>query len=653
MSMENNAGVPSDTWKAARFGEDTIIANLDTGVWPESESFNDVGYGPIPSRWKGSCENSESSGSPVPCNRKLIGAQHFNKGYKAFGNVSQSMESARDFQGHGSHTLSTAGGNIVERATINGILVGTAKGGSPRARVASYKVCWTPLPSGGCFDSDILAAFDMAVHDGVDVISLSVGGDPVDYFSDGIAIGSFHAVQNGVVVVCSAGNSGPNPGTVSNVAPWLITVGASTMDREFPSFVELGDGSRFKGLSLSAALPNDTMYPLISAADARLANANASDALLCRPGTLDSNKVTGKILVCLRGDTARIDKGRQAKLAGAVGMILCNDKPNGNQTAADIHILPASHISYQDGVSVFKYINSTHAPMGYFTAPKPSYGVKPAPQMAIFSSVGPNPVTPEFLKPDITAPGVDVIAAYSQAVSPTEQPYDHRISYYMIDSGTSMSCPHVSGIAGLLKTVHPTWSPAAIRSAIMTTAKTRDNTNNPMEDAEFFKGTPFNYGAGHVRPNRVMDPGLVYDLTPTDYLHFLCAIGYNKTKIDAFYNGHHKCSNSNSNRNSILNLNYPSITVPNLSETVTVTRTVTNVGSAGTYFARVRQPSGVSVTVRPNLLRFGRVGEKKKFKVTLKSAGKGGNSDDYQFGELLWSDGKHYVRSPISVAHSQ
>lgn len=131
-------------------------------------------------------------------------------------------------------------------ATIFGIANGTIKGGSPKARVAAYKVCWAPVNESECFDADIMKAFDMAIEDGVDVLSVSVGGEPNDYFEDGIAIGAFHAVKNGIVVVCSAGNSGPADGTVSNVAPWIITVGASTIDREFQAFVELRNGTRLK-----------------------------------------------------------------------------------------------------------------------------------------------------------------------------------------------------------------------------------------------------------------------------------------------------------------------------------------------------------------------------------------------------------------------
>ncbi|XP_021737087.1 subtilisin-like protease SBT5.4 [Chenopodium quinoa] len=648
--LENN-GIPSEEWATARFGEDTIIGNLDTGVWPESESFNDIGYGPVPSRWKGSCEHYSNETNGVHCNRKLIGARHFNKGYKSNGgNVPIAMESARDFDGHGSHTLSTAGGNFVP-ATINGNFLGIAKGGSPRARVASYKVCWEPIEGNECFDSDIIAAFDRAIHDGVDVLSLSLGGNPVDYFADGNAIGAFHAIQNGVVVVCSAGNSGNDPGTVTNVAPWIFTVAASSMDREFDSFVKLGNGHLYKGASLSQALPRVGPYALISAADARAANASAHDALLCKPGTLDEKKAKGKIVACLRGVTARLDKGNVAKLAGAAGMILCNGKEDGNETIADLYVLPAVHVNYKDGSAIFNYINSTNNPLGYFTAFKASFDVKPAPSMAPFSSVGPNTVTPQILKPDITAPGVTVVAAYSQGVSPTAEPYDHRKLSFAVESGTSMSCPHISGIVGLLKTLNPTWSPAAIRSAIMTTAKTRDNTIKPMEDGDFAKATPFAYGAGHVRPNRAMDPGLVYDLTTTDYVHFLCAIGYNNTIIKTLYNGSVECSKSSSNTTTLLNFNYPSITVPELSGSVTVTRTLKNVGSPGEYIASVRHPSGVAVTVNPRVLKFDRVGEEKKFTVTLTS--EINNSVDYKFGELLWSDGIHNVRSPIVVASSQ
>lgn len=644
MGLDHDGVIPSGSiWKKARYGEHTIIGNLDTGVWPESKSFNDDKLGPIPSKWKGICQNDTDFG--FHCNRKLIGARYFNKGYSSVvGPLNSSFNTPRDNDGHGTHTLSTAGGNFVSRASVFGFGKGTAKGGSPKARVATYKVCWPPVDGNECFDADIVAAFDMAIHDGVDVLSVSLGGEPTSFFNDSIAIGSFHAVKHGIVVICSAGNSGPKPATVSNFAPWEITVGASTMDREFLSYVVLGNKMHFKGESLSpTALPSNKFYPLISAADAKAANVSVGEALLCKNGTLDPIKVKGKILVCLRGENARVDKGEQAQLAGALGMILANNDINGNEIIADAHVLPASHINFTDGVAIFAYTNQTKSPKAYITHTKTLLGTKPAPFMAAFSSKGPSLITPEILKPDITAPGVSVVAAYSEAQGPTNQIFDKRRVQFNSLSGTSMSCPHVSGVVGLLKSLYPTWSPAAIKSAIMTTATTQDNSWERVLNASYFKATPFSYGAGHIRPNAAMDPGLVYDLSVNDYLNFLCALGYNETLVSIFSDDPYKCPKPI----SLTNLNYPSITVPNLSHSITVTRTLKNVGSPGTYRVDVQKPSGISVTVEPRSLKFKKIGEEKSYNVTLRIKAKA--AKDYVFGNLVWSDTKHYVRSPIVV----
>lgn len=360
MELDHVGSNPSSSiWKKARYGEDTIIGNLDTGVWPKSKSFSDEKLGPIPSKWKGICQNDTDSG--FRCNRKLIGARYFNKGYASVvGPLNSSFNTPRDNDGHGTHTLSTAGGNFVSGASVFGFGKGTARGGSPKARVAAYKVCWPPVGGNECFDADIVAAFDMAIHDGVDVLSVSLGGQPTFFFNDSVAIGSFHAVKHGIVVICSAGNSGPDAGTISNSAPWQITVGASTMDREFNSYVILGNKVQLKGQSLSStALPSNKFYPLISAADVKAANVSAEEALLCKNGTLDPRKVKGKILVCLRGQNARVDKGLQAQFAGALGMILANNEINGNEITADAHVLPATQVNFTNGVSIFTYINRT------------------------------------------------------------------------------------------------------------------------------------------------------------------------------------------------------------------------------------------------------------------------------------------------------
>ncbi|KAG6416414.1 hypothetical protein SASPL_123844 [Salvia splendens] len=643
LMLENNGVIKaSSIWKKARFGEDTIIANIDTGVWPESKSFSGQGYGPIPSKWKGICQFNQTL-----CNRKLIGARYFIKGYEAFTKTHDpTMHNARDTEGHGSHTLSTAAGNMVAGANVFGIGNGTAKGGSPRARVAAYKVCWPKVNDSSCFDSDIVDAFDAAIDDRVDVISLSVGGIPTDYIVDSIAIGSLHAVTKGIPVVASGGNSGPDPGTVSNVAPWIFTVAASTIDRRLGANVALRNGSLFKGMSLSEALPRTGFYPLISAADAATANVSADDALVCLEKSLDPAKVAGKIVACLRGENARVAKGIEAKRAGAAGMVLCNSVVEGNDLTGDAHLLPAAHINYTDGLVLFAYINSTKNPQALITPPAAVLGVKPSPAMASFSSRGPNIITPQIIKPDVTAPGVNIIAAFSEAEGPTAVPEDHRRTPYYVLSGTSMSCPHVAGVVGLLRTLHPEWSPAAIKSAIMTTSRTRGNTMLPIRD---YNGTveadAFARGSGDIRPNRAADPGLVYDMGPNDYYDFLCGIGYNRSIVRKMAQSGYKCP-----RNfDVLNLNYPSISVPELNATVTVTRRLKNVGRPGRYVALVKQPPFFRVSVEPKVLQFDKIGEEKSFTVTIKSKR---SATEFSSGGLTWTDGTHYVRSPIVVANA-
>ncbi|RWW81351.1 hypothetical protein BHE74_00010270 [Ensete ventricosum] len=458
---------PESIWARADYGDDIIVANFDTGsssIPPSMPSFL-----PSFSVWiifDGAAFPFESASPPVEY-------------------------SPRDSEGHGTHTLSTAAGGSVRGANIYGKAEGTARGGSPHARVAAYKVCW-----GLCADANLLAAFDDAIHDGVDVISLSVGGLPSEYLFDSIALGSFHAVQRGITVVCSAGNDGPTPGTVSNVAPWLVTVGASTIDREFYSPVTLGNNKKIKlqrvvsqGVSLSPkSLPAHKPYPLVDGSNAKLPNASAEEAGWCYPGTLDPEKVGGKIVVCTRDTSlARAAKGVDVLKAGGAGMILANSEEEGNSLVADPHFLPASMITYKDALRLSSYLKSTNcgsetsAGHGFFLISRPqsyqsrdSQGRNLLPSSVCCLSI--DRITHDsffLLQPDITAPGVDILAAFTHEVGPTMLDLDKRRVRFNVMSGTSMSCPHVSGIAGLLKKLHPRWSPAAIRSAIMTTGKKR------------------------------------------------------------------------------------------------------------------------------------------------------------------------------------
>ncbi|KAF7815674.1 subtilisin-like protease [Senna tora] len=659
LGQERNGKVKANSaWVKARFGQNTIIGVIDTGVWPESKSFNDIGYSAVPSKWRGgsTCQinNLPALSNKTLCNRKLLAAKVFLKGYESgIGKVDPlHHRSARDIVGHGTHTMSTAGGNFVKDVSVLKNGNGTAKGGSPRARLAAYKACWNPSEGGGCHETDILSAFDEAISDGVDVISVSINGhvkSPEDLFTDGISIGSFHAVAKGIVVVCSGGNEGPEDGTVSNVAPWLFTVAASSIDRDFNDNITLGNGQRIKGTSINAGTPNG-FATMIRGGDARLPNVTYQDADLCLAGTLDPNKVKGKLLICQRGRSIRpVDKGLQATLAGAVGMILENDKQSGHTVTADPHLCPTSGKDNNTDPSSSYYSHNKN-PLAMLDNGKTFLGIRPAPVIASFSSRGPNVIQPSILKPDVTAPGLNIIAAYSYMASPTNLLADTRRFNYSILSGTSMACPHVSGIAALLKTRHPNWSPAAIKSAIMTTATTLDNTNKPILDGvNYSAATPFAYGSGHVRPNQAIDPGLIYDLTPSDYLNFLCASAYKDTLVSSFnYNKPYKCPKSY----RMQDFNYPSITLSSLGvDPVSVNRVVTNVGPpSSTYSVSVQAPDGVKVVVQPKSLNFKKIGEKKKFRVVLQAMSDlQGQPSNSSFGALVWSDGKHTVRSPIVI----
>ncbi|EYU21279.1 hypothetical protein MIMGU_mgv1a023973mg, partial [Erythranthe guttata] len=393
--------------KESDFGSDLVIGVIDTGIWPESESFNDRDLGPAPAKWKGECV----AGANFPastCNLKLIGARYFCNGYEATnGKMNETTEfrSPRDSDGHGTHTASIAAGRYVFPASTLGYARGMAAGMAPKARLAAYKVCW----NAGCYDSDILAAFDAAVADGVDVISLSVGGVVVPYYLDAIAIGAFGAFAAGIFVSASAGNGGPGGLTVTNVAPWVTTVGAGTMDRDFPAEVKLGNGRIIPGVSVygGPALAHDKLYPLIYAGSE---GSDGYSSSLCLDGSLDPNVVKGKIVLCDRGINSRAAKGEVVKKAGGVGMILANGVFDGEGLVADCHVLPATAVGASAGDEIRKYIqlsqksNSKSPPLATIIFRGTRLNVAPAPVVASFSARGPNPETPEILKPDLIAP---------------------------------------------------------------------------------------------------------------------------------------------------------------------------------------------------------------------------------------------------------
>ncbi|KAJ6830417.1 subtilisin-like protease SBT5.6 isoform X1 [Iris pallida] len=637
----------------ANYGRDVIVGMLDSGIWPESKSFDDKGMGPIPKKWKGVCEEGYAFNASS-CNKKLIGARYYIKGYEAYYgplNTTYSYRSPRDSDGHGTHTASTVGGRAVPGVSaIGGFAHGTASGGAPLARLAIYKVCW-PIPGPNpnlentCFDADMLAAFDDAIKDGVDVISMSIGasGTPRKYSSDSMAIGALHAAKEDIVVACSGGNSGPELGTVVNLAPWTITVGASSIDRAFPSSVALGTGKKIEGQTVTPyRLKKGKMYPLVYAGNVEVPNLPRNISGQCLPNSLAPEKVAGKVVVCFRGAGFRVGKGLEVKRAGGAAIVLGNALANGNEIAVDAHVLPGVGVSYGDAIAIMSYINSTPEPTIAIGPAATDFNVRAAPVMAAFSSRGPNRVEPDILKPDITAPGLNILAAWSGSSAPTKVDGDPRRVKYNLISGTSMSCPHVGATAALLKSLYPNWSSAAIRSAMITTATRINMEGDPITTAAGEAAGPMDYGAGHIRSSLASDPGLVYDANYTDYLLFACSSI--KVQMDPTF----PCP---ANPPPPSDLNYPSVSVTGLrAAAVKVIRTVTNVGQRkARYKVEVEEPSGVKVGITPKVLRFRKVGEKKKFVIKLTAVGKGSTAGGHVGGSYTWSDGIHAVTSPIVV----
>ncbi len=605
-------------------GEGIVVGIVDSGIWPENASFTDRDsrgrrvYNQLPdSSFHGRCQPGEQW-TAKNCNRKIVGARYYNAGFGGPEGVRQQLPyeilSPRDVDGHGSHTASTSAGNSGVRATApNGDVIGVISGMAPRARIAVYKTCWGIAPEGGCFSSDNVAAIDQAVADGVDVINFSISGTRTN-FLDPVEVAFLFAADAGVFVAASAGNNGPGATTVAHPSPWLTSVAAGSHDRVYLADAITGDGASYQGASLGVGAAS---APLVASTAAGLAGEDPTEVRLCFLGTLDPAVVTGKIVLCDRGVNARTEKADAVKLAGGVGMILANTAPN--SLNADLHAVPTVHVDEVAGAAIKAYIAS--AGSGATASLTPGVGATgaPAPFVAAFSSRGPLLASTDVLKPDLMAPGVDVLAAYS--------PFNFGTFDFL--SGTSMASPHVAGIGALLKQRHPTWSPMAIKSALMTTASRTLNVGGAIP------GGAFDYGAGQVVPTAAADPGLVYDSGFLDWFGFLCGTG--------------QLASANCPALEIdpSDLNQASITVGELAGSQTVTRTVTNVGGASTYTVSVNAPPGVDVQVTPPTLTLA-AGAVASYAVTF-TTNASATQNAYTTGSLTWSDGAHTVYSPVTV----
>lgn len=628
-------------------GEDVVIGVIDSGIWPEALSFSDrvdaagkpsnapgakLAFQQIPG-WNAKCQVGERW-TGKDCNQKLIAARYFNEGQGGNAAIDKDkpweFNSARDYNGHGTHTASTSGGNYATPVTGQTSVLAPKgiSGMAPRARIAAYKALWSTEDgsTAGGTTSDLVAAIDAAVADGVDVINYSISGSQTN-FADPAEIAFLFAADAGVFVAASAGNSGPTASTVAHPSPWITTVAAGTHNRATTTTLH-ADGKTYSGPSLADhAVTGDFVY----AGDVAKAGIPAEEAQLCYSSAdyedhhvaLDPEKVKGKIVLCDRGVTARVNKSLAVKEAGGIGMVLVNLK-SGDSLNADFHAVPSVHLPMEDRAALLAYSGTrgAKATIDEFTLSTNA----PAPFTAGFSSRGPLKAGGgDILKPDIIAPGQDVLAAVS--------PASNNGDGYNLYSGTSMSSPHIAGIAALFKDRHPDWSPMAIKSALMTTAYDVLDKTDAASKA-------FSQGAGHVDPNKAVNPGLVYDSNWNDWLAFLCgstkAVG--ETTCDALKQRGYSTDASD--------MNVPSIAIGDLAGSQTVTRKVTNVSGKAATFTAAAQVPGFDVTVSPATLSL-KAGETKTFTVTIKTGDAAINK--YAAGAITWTSGATTVRSPIVV----
>ena len=642
-------------------GDGVIIGVIDSGITPEHPALQDTreadrpntcrsGWGETtilgrwlcrryrklpdvqafepPEDWNGECVTGERF-ETTDCNNKLIGARWYIDGAQETGPIHEGeIRSPRDADGHGTHTATTAAGNRAS-ASLFGTLIGDLEGVAPKARVAVYKACWLRpgATRASCNSSDLANAIDAAVADGVDIISYSVGSSLARTTApDDLAL--LAATKAGVLAIVAAGNEGPNLGTIGSPAggPWVLTAAASTRDGE--SNVEAMEITAPAGLAGKYAVKEAFFTPLLQDVDpieASLVLVDDDDTSLDTGGTgsvadgcqplINSDEIDGNIAFLQRTGCRFDEMVKNAADAGAVAALVYNiagdpivmhgesglsDIPALMLGQADANLILAE---FDDGVDVSVVLDK-----GFLLTSSDAGN-----EMASFSARGPAPI-PDILKPDLTAPGVNILAGFSP-----DSAFSTPGENFAYLSGTSMSTPHIAGVAALLREAHPEWPPSAIKSALMTTARQDITPSNGLGNAN-----PLDFGAGHIVPNSALNPGLVYEVNNDEFDAYLADMS-----------------------EQARNLNLPSIALSKLANSQTVTRRVTNVSDeAGAYTVEISPPPGMGVTIVPNSISLA-PGQSTTFDVTVDY--ESGPLDLWRYGSFTWRSDAHDVFSPIAV----
>eukprot|EP00808_Paulinella_micropora_P020104 g52781.t1 len=629
---------PNGAWAQSggqdRAGEDIIVGVLDTGLWPENPSFGDTGrdYGPVPARWKGICEEGlDGSWTAADCNLKVIGARYYTGSY---GGVIPETDyySARDSDGHGTLSAGIAVGNSNVEVAVGDQVV-TISGIAPRARLAVYKVCFGG--SAICYYSDMLQAVEDCIKDGVDVIEYPIAPFFPESVLNVMDLPFLQATLAGIFVAQSAGNGGPSASSVANQAPWNTAVAAGTKDKQYQATVFLGNGEKYLGSSLSEATD---MAPLILARNAKLSTAHPYAASRCDLDTLDPALVRGKIVVCERANYLREGGNAASSVfqAGGIGAILLNVRLGDDTTQAfknEFQEVPSVALgqSYADAIIRYAERQGATARLGAY-----SLNDAVAPEVAYFSARGPPLLGQGFnLKPDIIGPGVEVLAPYS--------PVGYGGGNFTFAIGTSFSSPHIAGLAAFLKGVHPDWSPAGIKSALMTTATTQRNDGSEIGDS-------YSIGAGFPVSTSALDPGLLHLVKGTDYLDWVCALTSNGQQQADGYLDPDACDPS-LERPDMVQLNVPSIVIT-FAVDQTVKRTVTAVHNGTiTYQVSLSENLARIATVRPASLTLSK-GQSADYYVTF-TADPASQTYNNTMGDIIWRGGNYVVRIPVAAESVQ
>ena len=595
----------------ANAGQGVIFGDLDTGVWPEHPSFADLGNLQAPPGPARGCNFGDNpltpANDPFVCNNKLIGGVAETLTYDAVEGDDMYPGTARDGDGHGTHTTSTAAGNIVESVPVLGVDRGPIHGLAPGAWIIEYKVCGPQ----GCFGSDSARAVEQAILDGVNVINFSISGG-ANPFSDPVELAFLDAYNAGVFVAASAGNAGPGAGTTDHLGPWVTTVAASTQTREFATTLNLTAGTDTFSAEGASITGGAGPLPVVLAQ-----NVPGYTDKLCGALPPASNTFSGMIIACQRGGDARAWKGFVVSQGGGAGMVLYNASLADVET--DNHWVPTVHLA--DGTSFVAFMTA-HANVvvtGSFAAAEKRNGKGDV--MASFSSRGPGGL---FIKPDVTAPGVQILAGNTPTPEKptTANGAGPAGQYYQAIAGTSMSGPHVAGAALLLYAVHPDWSPGEVKSALMTTATTKVVKEDLSTPAD-----PFDFGAGRIDIGAAASASLVLDETAVNFFEM------GSDPINA------------------VQLNIASIDAPVLPGRLVATRTVTNVsGSHGVFDVSTKAPGASSISVQPSHFTLG-PGQSQQLTITISTSAPMGVQ---QFGAISIATHKGATQHlPVAFIHTQ